>query len=153
MAFPFINEDRLSSRQSEDVMAAIRRAIWPAVLTMAALAALTMPAAATSGADLLRQCESLDRGAVVRGRLVRLPEKSEAAQCWFYMAAVQDFAATVEEESGPSLIGACPPADATRLDLIRSYLRYARAHRDELGLRASALLVRALSEAYPCPAR
>ena len=134
-------------------MAVISRAIGPALLTMAVLAAFASPASATSGADLLRQCETLERGAAVRGRLVRLPEKSEAAQCWFYMAAVQDFAATVEDEAGPSLIGACPHPDTTRLDLVRTYLRYARAHRDELKLRASALLVRALSEAYPCPTR
>ena len=66
------------------------------------------------------------------------------------MGAVQDFAATVEEEGGPSLIGSCVPAEATRLELVRAFTRYARAHRADLALRATALVIPALSAAFPC---
>src|SRR3954454_5002093 len=107
---------------------------WPfgagAVLTV------TAPAQAVTGQELLGQCEALERGAVVSGETVRLPKGQAAAACWVYMGAVQDFAATVEEEGGPSLIGSCVPAEATRIELVRAFTRYARAHR-----------------ADPCPAR
>lgn len=119
----------------------------------AALWALLTPAQAVEGKQLLRQCEALERGAVVAGESIRLPKGADAAECWVYMAAIQDIAATVEREGGPSLLGSCTPPDATRLQLIQAFTRYARAHREDLDLRATALLVPALSEAFPCPDR
>ena len=71
--------------------------------------------------------------------------------CWFYMGAVQDFTATVEEEGGPSLIGSCVPPETTRMELVRAFTKYARAHRSDLNLRATALIIPALSNAFPCP--
>ncbi len=116
----------------------------------AAALVVIAPAQAVTGQEQLQQCQALERGAVVSGEAVRLPKGQEAAACWVYMGAVQDFAATVEEEGGPSLIGSCVPAEATRLDLVRTFARYARAHRADLALRATALVIPALSAAFPC---
>src|SRR3954465_14337636 len=122
--------------------------VW-AISTLAALI-VSSPAQAVTGRELLRQCDALERGAVVSGETVRLPKGQDAAACWVYMGAVQDFAATVEEEGGPSLIGSCVPAEATRIELVRAFTRYARAHRADLALRATALVIPALSAAFPC---
>jgi hypothetical protein len=118
-----------------------------------AAAASVSPAQAVTGQELLRQCEALERGAIVSGETVRLPKGQDAAACWFYMGAVQDIAATVEEEGGPSLIGSCVPPETTRLELVRAFTKYARAHREDLDLRVTALVIPALSEAFPCPQR
>ena len=107
------------------------KAVAVAVGAVAA-AANVSPAQAVTGQELLRQCEALERGATVSGEAVRLPKRQEAAVCWFYMGAVQDIAATVEEEGGPSLIGSCAPPEATRMELVRTFTRYARAHRADL---------------------
>jgi len=120
-----------------------------AISTLAALA-VSSPAQAVTGQELLRQCDALERGAVVSGETVRLPKGQDAAACWVYMGAVQDFAATVEDEGGPSVIGSCVPPDTTRLDLVRAFTKYARAHRADLALRATALVIPALSAAFPC---
>ena len=122
--------------------------VW-AISTLATLI-VSSPAQAITGQDLLRQCDALERGAVVSGEVVRLPKGQDAAACWVYMGAVQDFAATVEEEGGPSLIGSCVPAETTRIELVRAFTKYARAHRADLDLRATALVIPALSEAFPC---
>ena len=111
------------------------------------------PAQAVTGQELLRQCEALERGAVVSSETVRLPKGQDAAACWFYMGAVQDIAATVEEEGGPSLIGSCVPPEATRMELVRAFTRYARAHRADLDLRATALFIPALSATFACQQR
>ena len=116
-----------------------------------AAAASVSPAQAVTGQELLRQCDALERGALVSGDTVRLPKSQDAATCWIYMGAVQDFAATVEEEGGPSLIASCVPPEATRMELVRAFTRYARAHRADLDLRATALIIPALSQAFPCP--
>ena len=120
-----------------------------AISTLAAVA-ISSSAQAVTGQELLRQCEALERGAVVSGETVRLPKSQDAAACWFYMGAVQDMAATVEEEGGPSVIGSCVPPEATRIDLVRAFTKYARAHRRDLDLRATALVIPALSAAFPC---
>jgi hypothetical protein len=117
----------------------------------AILPLLSTSAQAVTGKELLRQCEALERGAVLKGDTVQLPAGREAAECWYYMGAVQDFAATVQEEGGPSILGSCPSAETTRFDFVRSFTKYARAHRDELDLRASALLIQALAATYRCP--
>ena len=103
------------------------RALGWAISVLVALTLLS-PAQAITGQELLRQCEALERGAVVSGETVRLPKSQEAATCWVYMGAVQDFAATVEEEGGPSVIGSCVPPETTRIDLVRAFTKYARAH-------------------------
>jgi Rap1a immunity proteins len=125
----------------------VRAMIWAAVAVTAS------PVQALTGRQLLRQCEALERGAVVSGETVRLPKGQDAASCWVYMAAVQDFAATVETEGGPSLIGSCVPPEATRLQLVQAFTRYARAHVDDLDVRATALIVPALTRAFPCQDR
>ena len=126
----------------------VKALIW-AIGTVSALA-VTSSAQAVTGQELLRQCEALERGAVVSGETVRLPKGQDAAACWFYMGAVQDFAATVEDEGGPSVIGSCVPPETTRIDLVRAFTKYARAYRADLDLRATALVIPALSAAFPC---
>jgi len=128
------------------------RALGWAISVLVALTLLS-PAQAITGQELLRQCEALERGAVVSGETVRLPKSQEAATCWVYMGAVQDFAATVEEEGGPSVIGSCVPPETTRIDLVRAFTKYARAHRADLDLRATAVVIPALSAAFPCRER
>src|SRR5829696_2972601 len=116
-----------------------------------AMAANVSSAQAVTGQELLRQCDALERGALVSGDTVRLPKGQDAATCWIYMGAVQDLTATVEEEGSPSLIGSCVPPETTRMELVRAFTRYARAHRADLDLRATALIIPALSQAFPCP--
>src|SRR5262245_32151274 len=120
------------------------------LLSALALLLLCSPAAAETGRQLLRQCEAVVRGAVVKGNKVTLPRGRAAISCWFYMTAIQDLTATVEREGGPSVIGACVPPETTRLDIIRAFVTYARAHPAELRLRATATIIPALSEAFPC---
>jgi hypothetical protein len=127
----------------------VKKLVW-AVGTIAAAASVS-PTQAVTGQELLRQCETLERGATVSGETIRLPKSQDAAACWFYMGAVQDVSATVEEEGGPSLIGSCAPSETTRMELVRAFTKYARAHRADLDLRATALIIPALSKAFPCP--
>jgi hypothetical protein len=126
----------------------VRALIW-STGTLAVLV-VTSPAEAVTGQELLRQCEALERGAVVSGETIHLPKSQDAASCWVYVGAVQDFAATVEEKGGPSVIGSCVPPETTRIDLVRAFTKYARGNRVNLGLRATALVIPALSAVFPC---
>lgn len=130
-------------------MAGAVKSTWY-ILCALTLLAVPSPARAATGTELLRQCEALVRGAVISGDKVTLPKGRKAAECWFYMSAIQDLTATVEVEGGPSLLGACLPAETTRMEIIWTFVRYARKHRDDLALRATAVLIPALNEKFPC---
>ena len=52
--------------------------------------------------------------------------------------------------AAPLVIGSCVPPETTRIELVRAFTRYARAHRGDLALRATALVIPALSAAFPC---
>src|SRR4051812_8293413 len=132
-------------------MAPVRLALFAFAATI--LHVLGTSAHAVTAKELLRQCEAVEKGAVVKGDSVQLPAGREPAECWYYMAAVQDFSATVQEEGGRSVLGSCPSPETTRLDLIRAFTKYARVHRNDLDVRASAIVMQALAEKYRCRSR
>jgi hypothetical protein len=65
------------------------------------------------------------------------------------MQAIQDLS-VLADENGHRIMGACPPEQTTTLQLIRSFVRYARAHRSELPTNAVVAVFRPLRRAYPC---
>ena len=122
------------------------------VVALAALILLPRPLAALDGArQLLSQCETIDRGAAGSGREVEIPATREALLCWGYLEAFQDLAA-LSDPSGNRLLGACPPEDGTLLDLVRAFVTYGRARGSELPENSAVAVIRALQQAYPCPA-
>ena len=64
---------------------------------------------------------------------------------------MQDLSVLADED-GHRIMGACPPEQTTTLQLIQSFVQYARAHRAELQGNAVVTVFRALREAYPCRA-
>src|SRR5213079_1555175 len=85
------------------------------------------------------------------GRHIYIPRTREALTCWGYMQAMHDLSVLADEE-GHRIMGACPPEQTTTLQLIQSFVRYARAHRTELQGNAVLAVFRALREAHPCRA-
>ena len=119
---------------------------------LVAIVAFAWRAAAIENADeLVGYCQSLERSAEGAGRHIYIPSTREALTCWGYMQAMQDLS-VLADENGHRIMGACPPEQTTTLQLIRSFVRYARAHRSELPNNAVVAVFRALRGAYPCRA-
>src|SRR5262245_32301342 len=113
-------------------------------LRLVATVAFAWSAAAIENADeLASYCQSLERGAKGAGRHIYIPSTREALTCWGYMQAMQDLS-VLADENGHRIMGACPPEQTTTLQLIRSFVRYARAHRSELPDNAVVAVFRAL---------
>jgi Rap1a immunity proteins len=111
---------------------------------------LAWSAAAVENAnELAGYCQSLERGTKRAGREIYIPRTREALTCWGYMQAMQDLS-VLSDEDGHRIMGACPPEQTSTLQLIQSFVRYARAHRSELPDNAVIAVFRALREAYPC---
>ena len=108
-------------------------------------------AAVENAQELAGFCESLEQVAKGAKREIYIPRTREALTCWGYMQAMQDLS-VLSDEDGHRLMGACPPEYASTLQLVQSFVRYARSHRSELPGNAVIVVFRAMREAYPCPA-
>jgi hypothetical protein len=69
--------------------------------------------------------------------------------CWGYMQAMQDLSVLAYED-GTRIMGSCPPEQTTVLQLIHSFVTYARSHPDELEGNTTVAVFKALQHAYPC---
>ena len=117
---------------------------------LVATVAFAWSAAAVENAhELADYCQSLERGDKGTGRHIYIPHTREALTCWGYMQAMQDLSVLADEE-GHRIMGACPPEQMTTLQLIHSFVRYARGHRSELQGNALVAVFRALRKAHPC---
>ncbi len=102
-----------------------------------------------SAGELAQACRSLDAGKSGRGRQIAIPSSKDALMCWGYMGAMQDMSVLVDE-NGARLIGSCPPEETTLLQLIQTFVGYARGHSNELQDKPAVVVIRALHRAYPC---
>jgi Rap1a immunity proteins len=94
-------------------------------------------------------CQKLEQGTKGAAQHIRIPNTKEALLCWGYMQAVQDLSVLVYED-GIRIMGSCPPEQTTVLQLIRSFVTYARSHPDELEGNTAMAVFKALQHAYPC---
>jgi len=113
---------------------------------------LCTPARSETGNELLQACEALERGARISGDKIQLPDRTDVYRCWGYMSAVQDFSVILADyPRGKPLLNSCPGPDTTLMQFIRVFTNYARTHPQELHLKASQLIYRAMLSAFPCP--
>ena len=109
-----------------------------------------MPRDAHAGArELAGQCQTLLQGKHGSGENIRIPFTKPALTCWGYMQAVQDFSA-LADETGKRVLGICPPDQATMLDIVQAFVRYADAQGKDLPDNAAIAVTQALQSAYPC---
>jgi Rap1a immunity proteins len=121
------------------------RALSILVLLLAAIP----PDAGASARELAGNCQTLLERKHGSGEEIRIPLTKPALECWGYMQAVQDFAA-IADENGRRVLGICPPDRATLLDMVQTFVRYARAQAKDLPDNAALAVIQALQAAYPC---
>lgn len=112
-------------------------------------------AAAQTPAELLQSCKAVVDAAAATQNSTQNPTvdiPADGLTCWYYMAAVQNLSVVVDEH-GRHLLGVCAPQDATLLQYVRIFTRYAQDHPQETTDNPAALALRALLEAFPCGSR
>lgn len=122
-----------------------------AILTVAALSVMNGSAAATTPAQLLQSCQSVLRAAGATDKAtVQIPVAG--LECWYYMSAVQNMSAVVDQDGRP-LLDICAPAGTTLIQYVRIFARYAQRHPEKDTDNAAPLVLHALLDAFPCGAR
>jgi hypothetical protein len=141
---------RLIARVRDSVSTmCIRVPIVALGMLLAASASYGKAQAIESPRELVEACQNLERATTGKEKHVRIPNTPPALLCWGYMQAVQDLS-VLADESGNRLLGSCPPENTTSLQLIRSFLGYARAHPDALTGNTAVVVIHSLQEAFPC---
>jgi Rap1a immunity proteins len=121
-------------------------------LLVALIAASTysqQASAVESARDLAVYCQKLERGTKGAAHHIQIPNTKEALLCWGYMRAMQDMSVLAYED-GIRIMGSCPPEQTTVLQLIHSFVNYARSHPAELEGNTALAVFKALQHAFPC---
>jgi hypothetical protein len=127
----------------------IKRAISTITAALLVFPALGTPTQAETARELLHVCELLQKGLHVERGQVLIPPGSDVAQCWGFMLAVQQYS-TLADQSGQTLLGACPKPDTTTKQVLGVFIKYARSHPEKSRLPAAAVAFSAMAEAFPC---
>jgi hypothetical protein len=127
----------------------IRPGLPSIIVAIVLISASEQAQSANPVGDLLKGCQSLERGKMGRGNHIEIPNRRASLVCWGYMKAMQDLSVWTDE-NGNRILGSCPPERTTTLDLIRSFVRYSRSHRRELPSNAALAVTKAFQQAFPC---
>ena len=120
------------------------------LLAPIAAAAWSQKAGAVESArELASYCQKLERGTKGAAQHIQIPNTKEALLCWGYMQAMQDLSVLAYED-GTRIMGSCPPEQTTVLQLIRSFVIYARSHPAELEGNTAVAVFKALQHTFPC---
>jgi hypothetical protein len=121
------------------------------ILTVAALSVMNGSAAAITPSQLQRSCQSVLRAAgATDNATIDIPVAGLA--CWYYMSAVQNMSAVVDQDGQP-LLGICAPEGTTLIQYVRIFARYAQHHPEKDSDNAAPLVLHALIDAFPCGTR
>jgi len=118
-------------------------------LALGLLLASSAVAGAQSAGEMLHACEFLQRGMHVEKDKIYYPASGEASKCWGFVIAVAQYA-MIADQNGKTLLGACPGADMTPVEVIRIFVDYANAHPEKQELPAAAAAYNAMADAFPC---
>lgn len=123
-----------------------------AILTAAALGGMIGRAGAEPPrSELLQSCHNV-LGAVGTSDEATVEIPVAGLACWYYMSAVQNMSAVVDQHGRP-LLGICAPAGTTLLQYVRIFARYASRHPDQDADNPAPLVLHALLDAFPCGTR
>ena len=128
----------------------MRRPVFILALLSALIAAPSGTRATESAQKLADHCQSVERSSRGAGDEIKIPFTKDALLCWGYMQAMQDASVLVDED-GQRLLGACPPEATTLLQLIRSFVSYARSNPAVLAGNSAVAVIGALQHDFPCP--
>jgi hypothetical protein len=98
---------------------------------------------------LAKYCRTLETGVKGTGRRLQIPKTKEALLCWGYMEGMQDLS-VITDQNGTRIMGSCPPEHETLLQLIHTFVAYARSHPSELRGNTAVIVIKAMRQALPC---
>jgi hypothetical protein len=111
-----------------------------------------LPAKAETAAEVRASCKAVIKvKPTEKDDYLNFPSNFDTGFCWGAFASLQQISSFFPEGEKQSLLGCCPPPDATRLQYIKIFSKYVDEH-PELGEEDFVTVVmQALQLAFPCP--
>jgi hypothetical protein len=115
---------------------------------LALLSASFFPLAAETGNDLMLDCQAV----LDYTDLGQKPKMTPLTACVSYIEGIRDVSGlySVDEFKKPGTLRFCVPIEATNIQIIRVFIKYAKDNPDGLHLPKGAVLIFALQKAFPC---
>jgi hypothetical protein len=133
-------------------MAAVGVANRTLILVLALIAVLVWTqeiSAIETPRRLANYCRILEKGVKGTGRHLQIPKTKKALLCWGYMEGMQDLS-VITDQDGTRIMGSCPPEHETLLQLIHTFVAYARSHPKEFRGNTAVTVIKVMRQAYPC---
>ena len=120
-----------------------------AAFALAALMILPSSAEAETAREMVAKCGQTFAAAAVDGETVSIPQTDSAGWCWGAFEVIQRIV-VYADESDIRFFRVCPPPDSTRLQIIGTFLAFAKRHPEEMNREFTDVALASLVEAYPC---
>jgi hypothetical protein len=120
-----------------------------AAFALATLMILHSPAEAETAREMVSKCGQTFAAAAVDGEAVSIPRTDSAGWCWGAFEVIQRIV-VYADESNLRFFRVCPPPDSTRLQIIGTFLDFAKRHPEQMNREFTDVALDSLVEAYPC---
>src|SRR3954451_18332420 len=119
-------------------------------LAILALLLLCGSGRAESSLEVQSSCRQLAKASDAADAKLTIARNFDNGFCWGAFAALQGLSASRWPDSDKSILGFCAPPESTRIDFIRIFMRYAKAHPQEDDAPFAQVALEALANAFPC---
>jgi hypothetical protein len=120
-----------------------------AALTAGTLMISPSVAEAETAREMFAKCDQTFAGAAIDGETVSIPQTDSAGWCWGAFEVIQRIV-VYADESNIRFFRICPPPESTRLQIIGTFLAFAKRHPEQMDREFTDVALDSLVEAYPC---
>ena len=104
---------------------------------------------AETAREMVSKCGQTFAAAAVDGETVSIPQTDSAGWCWGAFEVIQRIV-VYADESSIRFFRVCPPPESTRLQIIGTFLAFAKRHPEQMNREFTDVALDSLVEAYPC---
>jgi hypothetical protein len=120
-----------------------------AMLAAGTLVMMPPIAAGEPARDMVSKCSQTFATTAVEGDAVSIPRTDSAGWCWGAFEVLQRVI-VYADENNIRFFRICPPPESTRLQIIATFLAYAKRHPEQLNREFTDVAMEGLVESYPC---
>lgn len=107
------------------------------------------PAVAETALEVQSWCRAVANAEIREDGFIHFFSNQETGFCWGAFAGIQDFVIWTDKD-GARILGLCVPAKATRLQLIKIFVKYVDDSPNIAHEPFTGVAVRAFAAAFPC---
>jgi len=113
----------------------------------ATLCMAVAPASAETALEVQSWCKQIASAPVKANEYISIEHTFESGFCWGAFATIQSYSDNLSVDNRQII---CAPADSTRIQDIRTFMKYAEQHPERMHEDFAVIALNALGIAFPC---